>query len=75
MAQLSLKYCQAKEDGTASDITKHVLNIAQFLQDADEIDVPPAHTMPVAELLTTQRIPNMQQFIQRQLNSYLSACT
>ena len=70
---LLLKYCQAKEDGISRYITKHVLNIAQYLLDADEIDVPPAHIMP--ELLTTQRIPNMQLVIQRQLNSYLSART
>ena len=68
---LLLKYDQAKEDGISRYITKHVLNIAQYFLDADEIDVPPAHIM--AELLSTQRIPNMPRVIQRQLNSYLSA--
>ena len=70
---LLLKYDQAKEDGISRYITKHVLNIAQYFLDADEIDVPPAHIM--AELLSTQRIPNMPRVIQRQFNSYLSART
>ena len=70
---LRLKYGQAKEDGISRYITKHVPNIAQYFLDADEIDVPTAHIM--AELLSTQRIPNMPRVIQRQLNSYLSART
>ena len=56
-------FCQAKEDGTSPAITKDVLNIAQYLLDADEIDVPPPPNL--TELRTTQRIPNMSRAIVR----------
>ena len=64
-------YCQAKKDGTSPVITKHVLNIAQYLMDADEIDVPPPHIL--TDLLKTQRIPDMSPAIQREFILLLSS--